>query len=102
MSVKGGKRSKGHSRASTPPAVQSTPVCRLQGSGGATGGGGGGGGGLPTDDDDTDTNDEEEGSAAEGGRERESEAAAEADEVEQGGDVFCSSKRRGLAPGADD
>ena len=51
-----------YSQASTPPAVQSTPVCRLQGSGGARGGGGGGG--LQVDDE----TDEEEGSVAEGGR----------------------------------
>lgn len=37
-------------KASTPPAVQSTPVCRLQGRGGATGGGGGGGGLLVDDE----------------------------------------------------
>lgn len=44
--------------ASTPPAVQSTPVCRPQGRAGAAGGGGGGGG-LFVDEDDTE---EEDGS----------------------------------------
>lgn len=59
---------------------------------------------MPTDDDDTGANEDEEGSAAEGARERGSEAAAaaaaEATEVEQGGDVFCSSSSMGLTPGA--
>lgn len=55
--------------AKTPPAVQSTPACKLQGKGGAVGGGGGGGGGLETDDEDTDDEEDEEGSAARGGME---------------------------------
>lgn len=52
--------------AKTPPAVQSTPVCRLQGNGGADGGGGGGGGGLLTEDEDTEEEEDEEGSFAKG------------------------------------
>lgn len=55
-----------HSHAKTPPAVQSTPVCRLQGNGGADGGGGGGGGGLLTEDEDTEEEEDEEGSFARG------------------------------------
>lgn len=51
--------------AKTPPAVQSTPVCRPQGNVGADGGGGGGGGGLLTEDEDTEEEDEE-GSFARG------------------------------------
>lgn len=47
--------------AKTPPAVQSTPVCRLQGNGG-----GGGGGGLLIEDEDTDEEEDEEGSFARG------------------------------------
>lgn len=50
-----------HSHAKTPPAVQSTPVCRLQGNGG-----GGGGGGLLIEDEDTDEEEDEEGSFARG------------------------------------
>lgn len=52
--------------AKTPPAVQSTPVCRLQGNGGAEGGGGGGGGGLFIEDEDTEEEDEEDSSFARG------------------------------------
>lgn len=37
-------------KANTPPAVQSTPVCMLQGKGGTEGGGGGGGGLLAEED----------------------------------------------------
>lgn len=47
--------------AKTPPAVQSTPVCKLQGNGG-----GGGGGGLLIEDEDTDEEEDEEGSFARG------------------------------------
>lgn len=47
--------------AKTPPAVQSTPVCRLQGNGG-----GGGGGGLLIEDEDTDEEEDEKGSFARG------------------------------------
>lgn len=54
--------------ARTPPVVQSTPVCRLQGRAGAAGGGGGGGGGLLADDDDTE---EDEGSDDDKGNEEE-------------------------------
>ena len=72
--------------------MQSTPVCRLQGSGG--------GWGLPTDDDDTDEK-EVERSAAKGGRDRGREGTAEPDEVEQGGEVFCSSRTGGLVLAAD-
>lgn len=61
--------------ASTPPAVQSTPLCRPQGRAGAAGGGGGGGG-LLADEEDTE---EEEGS-----RDREERPQA-ADEEGQGG-----------------
>lgn len=61
--------------ARTPPAVQSTPVCRPQGSAGAAGGGGGGGG-LLVDEEDTE---EEDGS-----KERE-ESPQVADEDGQGG-----------------
>lgn len=87
-------------KAKTPPAVQSTPVWRLQGSDGAVGGGGGGGGGLTTDEEETEANEEEEGSAAEvgRGRGRERVVAAGPEEVEHGGDVFNSSWERGLAP----
>lgn len=78
--------------ARTPPAVQSTPVCRLQGrAGGAAGGGGGGGGGLLAEEEETDEEDEEEGSAEEGGRDKEAGAEPE-EEEEQGGEA------RGLAP----
>lgn len=80
-----------HLHAKTPPAVQSTPVCRLQGNGGAVGGGGGGGGGLFTEDEDTEEEDEEEGSFTRGALEWEREAETEAEEVEHGGDAFCSS-----------
>lgn len=53
-----------HLHAKTPPAVQSTPVCRLQGNVGADGGGGGGG--LLTEDEDTEEEEDEEGSFARG------------------------------------
>lgn len=83
--------------AKTPPAVQSTPVCRLQGRVGAAGGGGGGGGSLLAEDEETEEEEEEEGSVEEGGRERE--ARAEPDEEEQGGearDLEASSRGRGF------
>lgn len=83
--------------ASTPPAVQSTPVCRLQGSAGAAGGGGGGGGGLLADEEDTE-DEEEGGSDEDGGSDREGRPQPE-EEEEQGGeakDLGASSGGRGL------
>lgn len=69
--------------ASTPPAVQSTPVCRLQGSVGAAGGGGGGGG-LFADDEDTD---EDEGSEDTRDRDR-GVSPQDAEEDGQGGGLL--------------
>lgn len=84
-------------KARTPPVVQSTSVCRLQGRAGAAGGGGGGGG-LLAEDEDTE---EEEGSEEDRGRERE---VRPADEEEHGGedrDLGASSGAGGLAVGVD-
>lgn len=84
--------------ARTPPVVQSTPVCRLQGRVGAAGGGGGGG--LLVDEDDTE---DEEGSDEDRGREREVRLQP-ADDDEQGGearDLGASSGGGGLVVGAD-
>lgn len=84
--------------ARTPPVVQSTPVCRLQGRVGADGGGGGGG--LLADDEETE---EEEGSDEDRGREREVRPQP-AEEDEQGGearDSGASSGGGGLAVGVD-
>lgn len=83
--------------ARTPPVVQSTPVCRLQGRVGAAGGGGGGG--LLAEEEDT----EEEGSDEDSGKEREVRPQP-ADEDEQGGearDLGASSGGGGLAVGVD-
>lgn len=80
--------------ARTPPVVQSTPVCRLQGRAGAAGGGGGGRGFAA---DEEETEDDEEGSDEDKGIER-------ADEDEQGGeamDLRSSSGGGGLAVGVD-
>lgn len=77
--------------------VQSTPVCRLQGSVGAAGGGGGG---LLADEEDTE---EEEGSDEDRGREMEV-SPQPAEEDEQGGeprDLGASSGGGGLAVGVD-
>lgn len=79
--------------ARTPPVVQSTPVCRLQGRAGAVGGGGGGG--LLADEEDTE---EEEGSDEDKGRERDVRPQP-AEEDEQGGeprDLGASSGGGGL------
>lgn len=84
--------------ARTPPVVQSTPVCRLQGRAGAAGGGGGGG--LLADEEDTE---EEDGSDEDRGREREVKPQP-AEEDEHGGearDLGASSGRGGLAVGVD-
>lgn len=67
--------------ARTPPVVQSTPVCRLQGRVGAAGGGGGGG--LLAEEEETE---EEEGSDEDRGREREVRPQP-AEEDEQGGEA---------------
>lgn len=86
--------------AKTPPVVQSTPVCRLQGRAGAAGGGGGGGGGLLADEEDTE---EEDGSDEDRGREREVRAHP-TEEDEQGGearDLGASSGGGGLAVDVD-
>lgn len=88
--------------AKTPPVVQSTPVCRLQGRAGVVGGGrgGGGGGSLLAEDEDTD---DEEGSDEDRGKAREVRAHP-ADEDEQGGearDLGVSSGVGGLAVGVD-
>ena len=69
-------------QARTPPVVQSTPACRLQGRAEAAGGGGGGGG-LLADEEDTE---EEEGSAIDRGREREARPQP-ADDDEEGGEA---------------
>lgn len=95
--------------AKTPPAVQSTPVCRLQGCGGAMGGGGGGGGGLLADEEETEEDEEEDGSAEEVGRDRDGGAeevgrdrdggAEPQEEDEHGGearDLGPSSRERGF------
>lgn len=85
--------------AKTPPVVQSTPVCRLQGRAGAAGGGGGGG--LLADEEETD--EEEEGSDEDMGREREVRPQP-ADEDELGGearDLGASSGGECLAVGVD-
>lgn len=87
--------------ARTPPVVQSTPVCRLQGRAGAAGGGGGGGGGLLADEEDTE--EEEEGSDEDMGRESEV-RPQDAEEDEQGGearDLGVSSVGGSLAVGVD-
>ncbi len=84
--------------ARTPPVVQSTPVCRLQGRAGAAGGGGGGG--LLADEEETE---EEEGSDEDRGREMELRPQP-AEEDEQGGearDLGASSGGGGLAAGVD-
>lgn len=85
--------------ARTPPVVQSTPVCRLQGRAGAAGGGGGGG--LLADEEDTE---EEEGSD-EDDRGRETEVRPQlAEEDVHGGearDLVVSSGVQGLAEGVD-
>jgi len=73
-------------KASTPPAVQSTPVCRLQGRG-AEGGGGGGGGGLDEDDTDWKEEEDDEGSTPDGGSDRGSTGSAGPDD-EHGGELF--------------
>lgn len=83
--------------ARTPPVVQSTPVCRLQGRAGAVGGGGGGGGGggLLADEEDTE---EDEGSDEDIGKEREVRPQV-AEDDEQGGeakDLGASSGGGGL------
>lgn len=86
--------------ARTPPVVQSTPVCRLQGRAGAVGGGGGGGGGLLADEEDTE---EDEGSDEDGGSEREARPQL-TEEDEQGGearDLGASSEGSGLTVGVD-
>lgn len=86
--------------AKTPPVVQSTPVCRLQGRAGAAGGGGGGGG-LLADEEETD--EEEEGSDEDMGRDREARPQP-ADEDELGGearDLGASSGGECLAVGVD-
>lgn len=85
--------------ARTPPVVQSTPVCKLQGTAGAAGGGGGGGG-LLVDEEDTE---DEEGSDEDRGRERELRPQPDEDD-EHGGeasDFGASSGVGGLAVGVD-
>lgn len=84
--------------ARTPPVVQSTPVCRLQGRAGA---GGGGGGGLLADEEDTE---DEEGSDEDRGKEREVKPQP-AEEDEHGGearDLGASSGGGGLPVGVDE
>lgn len=86
--------------AKTPPVVQSTPVCRLQGRAGAAGGGGGGGGLLA---DEEETEEEEEGSDEDRGSGIEVRPQP-AEDDEHGGedrDLGASSGGGGLAVGVD-
>lgn len=81
--------------ANTPPVVQSTPVCRLQGR--AVAARGGGRGGLLADEEDT----EEEGSDE--GREREVRPQPAEEDVQEGEtrDLGASSGGGGLTVGVD-
>ena len=88
---------KGNLRAKTPPVVQSTPVCRLQGRAVAARGAGGGGGLLA---DEEDTEDKVEGSTEDRGTEREARLQL-ADEDGEARDFGVSSGGGGLAAGVD-